>query len=321
MARRRKGDPIHGWVIVDKPAGIGSTPVVGRVRRIYGAAKAGHAGTLDPLATGVLPVALGEATKTVSFVMDGTKSYRFTLRWGERRDTDDAEGRVVEESAARPEPAAVRAALERFLGEIEQVPPRYSAVKVAGERAYDLARDEVEFDLKPRQVWVERLELVDVPDRDRVVIEVDCGKGFYVRGLARDLAASLGCLGHVEALRRLRVGPFGEELAISLSELEQFGHSAARFEHLVPVKTALDDIPALALTDTEADRLRNGQSVQVLRAVDLNSVQELVDGDYVCALRGDTPIAIARLDRGTDAPAMGRFRPVTQIHPVRVLNL
>jgi tRNA pseudouridine55 synthase len=303
MARRRKGDPIHGWVIVDKPAGIGSTPVVGRVRRIYGAAKAGHAGTLDPLATGVLPVALGEATKTVSFVMDGTKSYRFTLRWGERRDTDDAEGRVVEESAARPEPAAVRAALERFLGEIEQVPPRYSAVKVAGA------------------VWVERLELVDVPDRDRVVIEVDCGKGFYVRGLARDLAASLGCLGHVEALRRLRVGPFGEELAISLSELEQFGHSAARFEHLVPVKTALDDIPALALTDTEADRLRNGQSVQVLRAVDLNSVQELVDGDYVCALRGDTPIAIARLDRGTDAPAMGRFRPVTQIHPVRVLNL
>ncbi|MGF1627017.1 MAG: tRNA pseudouridine(55) synthase TruB [Alphaproteobacteria bacterium] len=320
MARRRKGQPVHGWLIVDKPAGLTSTAVVGKVRWLFDAAKAGHAGTLDPLATGVLPIALGEATKTVGFVMDGAKRYRFTIRWGEQRDSEDSEGAVAATSDARPEPAEIRAALSGFVGRVMQVPPRYSAIKVGGRRAYDLARDDVDFELKSRLVSVDRLELVAVPDRDTAVFEVDCGKGFYVRALARDLAQALGCLGHIAALRRLQAGPFGEANAISLLKLEELGHSPARFEHLVPVRTALDDIPALAMTDTEADRLRNGQAVQVLRTVDLINVQNLVDGDLVCALQGDTPVAIARLDR-PEPPEAGRIREATQIHPVRVLNL
>ncbi|MEZ5668413.1 MAG: tRNA pseudouridine(55) synthase TruB [Alphaproteobacteria bacterium] len=322
MARRRKGQAVHGWLIVDKEPGVTSTAVVGRARRLLDAAKAGHGGTLDPLATGLLPIAFGEATKTVQFVMDGAKTYRFRIRWGERRDTEDAEGAVLETSDRRPDEAAIRAALPGFLGTIAQVPPRYSAIKVDGERAYDLARAEEAFTLHARPVTVQRLELVGVPDADTAELEVDCGKGFYVRALARDLATALGCLGHVAALRRLRVGPFTERDAISLSDIEALGHSAARLEHVMPVKTALDDIPALAVTDMEAERLRRGQAVQVLRTVDLNTIRDLCDGDLVCALAGDTPIAIARLDFGPQHTAFAaRFGPVTQIHPVRVLNL
>ena len=321
MGRRRKGQPINGWLIVDKPEGMTSTAAVGKARWLLNAAKAGHGGTLDPLATGLLPIAFGEATKTVQFVMDGAKRYRFTVRWGERRDSEDADGALLETAEARPDEAAIRAALPGFVGDIQQIPPRYSAIKVEGQRAYDLARDDVDFELEPRRVHVTRLELVAMPDPDHAVFEVDSGKGFYVRGLARDLAAALGCLGHVSTLRRLRVGPFTEERAISLSKLEELGHSAARLEHLVPVKTALDDIPALALIDAEADRLRNGQAVQVLRTADLHSVQDLSDGDLVCAMHGDTPVALTRLDRGEDGPMPGRFRPVLQLRPVRVLNL
>ncbi|MEX1060830.1 MAG: tRNA pseudouridine(55) synthase TruB, partial [Methyloceanibacter sp.] len=211
MARRRKGLPVHGWLIFDKPQGMTSTQAVARVKRLYEAAKAGHAGTLDPLATGVLPIALGEATKTVPFVVEGSKEYRFTVRLGAETNTDDAEGKVVATSDRRPTRAEIEAKLPDFTGEIDQVPPRFSALKVDGARAYDLAREEEDFELAPRRVSIAKLDLVDHPDTDHCVLEARCGKGTYVRALARDLGRALGSFGHVEALRRTRVGGFGEE--------------------------------------------------------------------------------------------------------------
>jgi tRNA pseudouridine55 synthase len=219
MARQRKGLPIHGWLILDKPQGLTSTKAVGRVRHLYGAAKAGHAGTLDPLATGVLPIAFGEATKTVPFAVEGTKGYVFTVRFGAGTDTDDAEGKVVATSDVRPTAEEIAAALPRFTGEIVQVPPRYSALKVEGARAYDLARDSQEFELAPRLAFVESLKLVGKPDADTCVIEAECGKGTYIRALARDLGAALGTVAHVAALRRTRVGAFDEKAAIPLVKL------------------------------------------------------------------------------------------------------
>ena len=261
MSRRRKGDKVDGWVVLDKPLGLGSTPAVGRVRRLFGAQKAGHGGTLDPLATGVLPIALGEATKTVPWVMDGRKEYRFTLRFGEARSTEDAEGEVIAESVMRPSDAAIVAVLGAFLGEIEQRPPAYSALKIDGKRAYDLARAGETVELALRKVVIERLELVSRPDADHADLVVGCGKGTYIRSLGRDLALSLGTVGHLAALRRTRAGPFTESQAISLPKLEALGHIPALFGVLAPVATALDDIPALALTETQADRLRQGQPV------------------------------------------------------------
>ena len=217
MARRRKGLPVHGWLIFDKPQGMTSTQAVARVKRLYDAAKAGHAGTLDPLATGVLPIALGEATKTVPFVVEGSKEYRFTVRFGAETDTDDSQGKPADTSETRPTGAEIEAKLPDFTGEIDQVPPRYSALKVDGARAYDLARDEEDFELAPRRVSIARLALVDHPDRDRCVLEARCGKGTYVRALARDLGRALGALGHVEALRRTRVGDFDEARAVTLA--------------------------------------------------------------------------------------------------------
>jgi tRNA pseudouridine55 synthase len=231
------------------------------VRRLFGAQKAGHGGTLDPLATGVLPIALGEATKTVPWVMDGRKEYRFTLRFGEARSTEDAEGEVVAESVVRPSDAAIVAVLGTFLGEIEQRPPAYSALKIDGKRAYDLARAGETVELALRKVVIERLELVSRPDVDHADLVVGCGKGTYIRSLGRDLALSLGTVGHLAALRRTRTGPFTESQAISLPKLEALGHIPALFGALAPVATALDDIPALALTETQADRLRQGQPV------------------------------------------------------------
>src|SRR5260221_5797455 len=201
MGRRKTGDKIDGWVILDKPVGLGSTPAVSKVRRLFGAQKAGHGGTLDPLASGVLPIALGEATKTVPFVMDGRKRYRFTVAWGEERDTDDTEGRVTQTSALRPSAEAVRALLPRFTGLIEQIPPQYSAIKVQGERAYDLARDGETVELKPRPVEIHELTLVEHGDNGQSVFEAQCGKGTYVRALARDIGRILGCFGHISALR------------------------------------------------------------------------------------------------------------------------
>ncbi len=312
MARRKRGQKIDGWLVIDKPGGITSTTVVNRVRRLLDAAKAGHAGTLDPIATGVLPVALGEATKTVSFAMAGSKTYRFTIRWGERRATEDAEGELLASTETRPGEAAIRAVLPCFLGEIAQVPPAFSAVKLEGRRAYDLAREGAEPALEARAVRIDRMELVACPDADHAVIEVDCGKGAYMRGLVRDLALMLGTLGHVAVLRRLKVGRFALDHAISLDKLEALGHSAPALEYLLPVETALADIPALALTEIEAHLLRSGRPIQVLRTTDRERIDGLAEGDVVCAMADGRPVALTRLGRGG---------PVIQLHPVRVLNL
>ncbi len=308
MARRRKGVPIHGWLVIDKPLGRSSAQVVAKVLRLTGAAKAGHGGTLDPLATGVLPIALGEATKTVSYVMDGAKTYRFTLRFGEARATDDAEGPITETSAARPGDDEIRAVLPRFTGPIEQVPPAFSAIKVDGVRAYALARAEGSVELAPRQVRIDALELIARPDPDTAEFLVRSGKGAYMRSLARDMARALGTVGHVAALRRVAVGPFREEQAISLETLETLGHSLAASGQLLTVATALDDIPALALTDTEARRLRCGQAVPLISRMDLQRVAHLESGAMVCAMADGKPVALARFEAG-------------DLRPVRVLNL
>ncbi|MBR2820237.1 MAG: tRNA pseudouridine(55) synthase TruB [Reyranella sp.] len=301
MARRRKGEKIDGWVVLDKPVGLGATPAVSRVRRLFGAQKAGHGGTLDPLASGVLPIALGEATKTVPFVMDGRKEYRFTLRFGEARATEDAEGEVTATSEVRPDDAAIAGALAAFCGEIEQMPPAFSALKVDGRRAYDLARAGETVELKPRKVLIERLEFLGRPDRDHANFLVGCGKGTYIRSLGRDLAIALGTVGHLSMLRRTAAGPFREAAAISLPKLEALGHIPALFGALAPVATALDDIPALAVTEAQADRLRQGQPVLLTRDAPPS-------GALVRAELGDRLVALVRSDG-------------TALQPVRVFNL
>ena len=263
--RRDKRD-VHGWVVLDKPIGMTSTQAVAVLKRLFQAKRAGHAGTLDPLASGGLPIALGEATKTVPFVMDGRKRYRFTVSWGEERDTDDTEGRPVQTSEDRPSADSIRALLPRFTGVIEQIPPQYSAIKVQGERAYDLARDGETVELKPRPVEIHELTLVEHGDNGQSVFEAECGKGTYVRALARDMGRILGCFGHISALRRTLVGPFTEADMIPLEQLEALCNRAASGEGsladaLLPVETALDDIPALAVTRADAARLHRGQAV------------------------------------------------------------
>ena len=298
MARKRKGRPIHGWLNIDKASGPTSARVVARVLELTGAAKAGHGGTLDPMATGVLPIALGEATKTASYAMDGAKRYRFTLRWGEARDTDDAEGAVTATSDVRPAEDAIRGALAAFTGVIDQVPPDYAAVKIDGCRAYDLARRGEAAEQAPRPVTIHRLELMTIADADHAIFEVDCGKGAYVRALARDLAAALGAVGHLSELRRTRVGSFFEGDAISLDKLNDLMHSAALSEHLRPVETALADIPALAMTDSQATRLSQGQVVQVLGT----------EPGLVRVTADDRLVALAEVHDG-------------DVRPVRVFNL
>ena len=289
MARRKKGDKIDGWVVLDKPLGLGSTPAVGRVRRLFGAQKAGHGGTLDPLASGVLPIALGEATKTVPFVMDGRKEYRFTIWFGEARSTEDAEGEVTASSDARPTDEAIRGALGAFRGEIDQRPPAFSALKIDGQRAYDLARAGEVVEMKLRRARIDRLEFLARPDEDHADFVVACGKGTYIRSLGRDLALALGTVGHLSALRRTAAGPFREEQAISLPKLEALGHIPALFGALVPVVTALDDIPALALTEAQADRLRHGQPVLLTRDAPPSGalVRAESDGKLVALVRSD----------------------------------
>ncbi len=299
---RRKGQKVDGWVIVDKPSGPTSTQVVGKVRRLFDANKAGHGGTLDPLATGILPIALGEATKTVPYVMDGRKTYRFTIRWGEARNTDDAEGEVSDTSDVRPTEAQINQVLPRFVGLITQVPPAFSAIKVQGERAYDLAREGETVELAPRQIRVDAFRLASIDGPDHASFDVESGKGAYMRALARDLAQALGTCGHLSALRRLRVGPFDENTAISLDSLVELGNSPAAFRHLLPVETALDDIPALALTGDEANRLRSGQAVPLFRKSDLDRLADLEDGDIVLAKTAGTAVAIARFEQGMLAP-------------------
>ncbi len=298
MGRKRKGDPIHGWLIVDKPAGLTSSAVVGKVRRMFNAAKAGHGGTLDPMATGVLPVAFGEATKTVSYAMDGVKSYRFTVRWGQGRTTDDAEGEISGVSDVRPAEAQIRAALGAFVGDIEQTPPAYSAIKVNGRRSYELARNNQAVELKARTIHIEKFELVDIPDIDHASFEVVSGKGAYMRGLARDLARKLGTLGHISRLRRLSVGPFDENCAISLDKLETLGHSAPLVDSLLAVETVLDDIPALALTQPEARSLRQGQPVAILPVANRSSLGKVNPDAVYRAMADGKLVALTRIAGG-----------------------
>jgi tRNA pseudouridine55 synthase len=297
--KRGRGRPVNGWVVLDKPAAMTSARAVEAVKRLFDAAKAGHTGTLDPLATGVLPIALGEATKVVSRIVEAGKRYRFTLRWGEERDTDDADGQVTARSEARPTTAAVAQALAGFVGRIHQQPPAYSAVKVAGRRAYELARAGTPAELGERPVEVRRFERLDrAEDADHGEFLVDCGKGAYVRGLARDLGRRLGCGAHVTALRRLGVGPFGEAQAISLDKLQSLMHKGALDEALLPVEAALADIPALVVTGAEAARLKSGQAVRV------PSTRE----GTVCAMAEDRLVALALIEGG-------------EVRPLRVFNL
>ena len=265
MVRQKKGRKIDGWLILDKPAGITSTQAVNKVKRALDAQKAGHGGTLDPLATGLLPIALGAATKTVPYVMDSTKIYHFTIRFGEARDTDDAEGAVVATSDARPTDEQIRAQLPAFIGNIMQIPPAFSAIKVEGERAYDLARAGAPPELPPRPAQVDRFELIGRPDEDTAEFEVQSGKGVYMRALARDLSRACGTVGHIVVLRRLRVGPFLENMAVTLDKFIDPEHTPATLAEFVrPLSTALDDIPALALNAAEFLLLSQGQAISLV---------------------------------------------------------
>ncbi|MCJ8140716.1 tRNA pseudouridine(55) synthase TruB [Falsirhodobacter halotolerans] len=268
MGRKRKGRVVSGWVVIDKPAGITSTSVVNKVRWALGAQKAGHAGTLDPAATGVLAVALGEATKTVPYITDALKCYRFLVRLGQATTTDDAEGEVIARSDARPTDAAIAEALSSFRGDIMQVPPQFSAVKVEGERAYDIARAGKEMDLAARPLWVERLEVVARPDDDHVELEMVCGKGGYVRSIARDLGVALGCHGHVAWLRRTWSGPFRTEDGLSMDDIDRMAQTPELDDHVRPLEIGLADLPELRATPEGAARLRNGNPGMVLTGIE-----------------------------------------------------
>jgi tRNA pseudouridine55 synthase len=297
---------VGGWLIVDKPAGITSNRVVTRLKRATGL-KAGHAGTLDPLATGVLPIALGEATKTVSFLSKAEKRYSFRIRWGIATDTEDSEGDVTAENPVRPDEAAIRAALLRFIGAIAQRPPAYSAIKIAGRRAYALARAGKETKLTARQVTIHEFDLTALPNRDHADFTARVSEGTYIRALARDLALALGTLGHVAALRRLSVGRFNEAQAISLDLATSLGHSLLTSGHLLPIEVALDDIPALALTADEAARLRHGQAINLVDHGEGACLDRFDDGTIVGARHDQLLVGLARIEKG-------------RLLPVRMIN-
>jgi tRNA pseudouridine55 synthase len=303
---RRKGTPVHGWLTLDKPQHMTSTHVLNKVKRLFDADKAGHAGTLDPLATGVLPIAFGEATKTIPHVMDSVKGYRFLVRWGIETDTDDAEGEPVRESADLPAQEAIEALLPKFRGTVMQVPPRYSAIKIAGERAYDLAREGEQFDIAPRPVEITRLDILSVPTPETCLFEAECGKGTYVRAIARDLGRLLGCFGHVADLRRTRVGPLLDTDAISLETLNELSNSAdgrgALMKVLRPVETALDGIPALAISGADAAELKRGKSI-ILRGRDAP-----IHNGLIYATSRGMLVALGEVERG-------------EFRPTRVFNL
>ena len=301
--RKPKGRPLDGWLIVDKPQGLTSTDVVNRVRRYFDAQKAGHGGTLDPLATGVLPIAFGAATKTVPYVMDGTKIYHFTLKFGEQRDTDDADGQTIATSDVRPTDEQIRAVLPAFIGDIMQIPPIFSAIKIAGERAYDMAREGRAPVMEPRPARVDRFELIGRPDADTAEFEVQSGKGVYMRSLARDVAAACGSVGHIAVLRRLRVGPFLEQGAISLDKLvpgEDMQPASPDF--LLPVVTALADIPALAMTQAEIFALQHGQAISLVDLMGRIPPAANPDGGLARAMAGSRVIGLCRLEDGMLKP-------------------
>ena len=308
MARRRKGEAVSGWICLDKPLDLGSTQAVGRVRRAFNAQKAGHAGTLDPLATGILPIALGEATKTVAFLMDADKAYRFTVQWGEETASFDREGAVTAVSDVRPSLEATAEALKAFVGEIDQIPPDYSAIKVDGARAYDLAREGVAMELKSRRVVIHNARVAGSGGPDSVDIEIECGKGTYVRAIVRDLAAALGAKAHVSALRRTRVGPFTEARAVGLEVLEALCHKADALEVLLPVETALDDIPELAVTTEDAFRLTQGRPIVLLPRQVETLKPKLSASRVVSARHGDRIVALCEMRAG-------------RLNPTRVFHL
>ena len=301
--RKPKGVALDGWLIIDKPSGTGSTDVVTLCKRAFDAQKCGHGGTLDPLATGVLPIAFGAATKTVPYVMDGTKIYHFTLRFGEARDTDDADGQVIETSAVRPTDEQIRAALPPFRGDIMQVPPIYSAIKLGGQRAYDLAREGQVVEIAPRPARVDRFDLIARPDADTAVFEVQSGKGVYMRSLARDLARACGTVGHIIALRRLRVGPFHEKDAVPLDRIAVSGDTPPPSpDLLLPVTTALADIPALALTEAEAARLSFGQPLSLVDLMGRVPREANPDGGLARAMAGGRLMGLCRFEDGLLKP-------------------
>ena len=305
MARRKKGNAVNGWLVLDKPINMTSTQAVAAVRRAFNAQKAGHSGTLDPLATGILPIALGEGTKTVSFAVDGEKAYRFTVRWGAETDTDDTEGKISKTSDNRPARADIEALLPRFHGEIMQEPPAYSAIKIAGERAYDLARNGETVVLEPRPVFIDSLTLVDMPDEATSVFEARCGKGTYVRALARDMGRIMGCYGHVIALRRTQVGPFDEGRAVALETLlaaAESGDPDEVLKYLLPVESALADLPELLVSQSDAATLARGQTV-LIRGRDA----PIMAGPAYATSKGRL-VALGELAKGA-------------LHPTRVFNL
>lgn len=307
--RRKKGRPISGWLIVDKAYDLGSTEAVSKAKWLFQAQKAGHAGTLDPLATGVLPIAFGEATKTVPYIMDAEKRYRFTAKWGASTTTDDAEGEIIATSDKRPNSEEIDGVLDQFVGEIDQVPPQFSAVKVGGERAYDIARDGEEVKLEPRKISVHELSVVETPSSDETVFEAVTGKGAYVRALVRDMARMLGTEGHVTNLRRLSVGPFHADAGVALKDLEALSLMEDRDAALTPITTALSHMPQASIDGPQADKLRRGQA-----AVIAPPVAKGIRGDAagavpaVLAVLFDTPVAICELDG-------------LKLKPVRVFNL
>ena len=301
MGRTRKGRDISGWVIVDKPAGLTSTAVVNKIRWAFDAKKAGHAGTLDPEATGLLAVALGEATKTIPYITDATKAYEFTVNFGAATNTDDAEGEVIKTSDLRPDDAQIVEALQEFLGEIMQVPPQFSAVKIDGQRAYKLARAGEEMQIAARPLWVEELLLSDRPSADQAVLEMTCGKGGYVRSIARDLGQALGCFGHVTALRRIWSGPFDVKDGLTLDQIDALARTPELDSYLLPLQTGLVDLPELKCTDQGATRLRNGNPGMVTA-----SNVEYVDEAW--ASYNGKPLAVGLYKAG-------------ELHPSRVFNL
>ncbi len=306
MGRRgKKGQDVHGWLVLDKPYDMGSTKAVAIMKRLFDAKKAGHAGTLDPLATGLLPIAFGEATKTVSFAMDDIKSYRFTVEWGAETSTDDREGEVISSSGLRPSQQDIEKVIPQFVGSVDQVPPKYSAIKVKGERAYKLARSGEDPELSARTVEVFDLAVLEVGD-NWASFDINCGKGTYIRAISRDMGRVMGCFGHVAKLRRTRVGKFSEKDTISLEFLEKFSHSAddreTLLQYLKPVQSVLDDIPALTVDKKDAARLKNGQAILV-RGRDAPIVK-----GTAYAISGDTIIALGEVNKGT-------------LHPMRVFNI
>ncbi|MEM9496052.1 MAG: tRNA pseudouridine(55) synthase TruB [Pseudomonadota bacterium] len=306
--RRKKGRPVSGWLVLDKDYDFGSTQAVAKSKWLFKAQKAGHAGTLDPLATGVLPIAFGEATKTVPYIVDTEKRYRFTARWGAATNTDDTEGEVIATSDNRPTPEEIEAIIADFIGEIDQVPPQFSAVKITGERAYDLARAGEEVEIKTRVVTIHELTLVETPSADEAVFEAVTGKGAYVRALVRDMAKALGTQGHVTALRRLSVGPFHADDAVTLDALEAVSLMEDRDAMLAPVALGLEGLPQTSIDGPQADKLRRGQAAVIspaaakgVRGASVGAVSALL------AVCHDAPVAICELDG-------------LKLKPVRVFN-